>query len=202
MAATIERHGRIDGLVNAAGLTTRGSMVDTTPELFDQHIAVNLRAPFFLMQAAIADMRRRGEPGAIVNVISIDSHGGQSFLAPYVAAKAGLAGLTKNAAHAHRWDRIRINGLNMGWSATDGEDQTQRRAQQAGDLRTQGRPVTGRPRPVPTCRWANSASPTRSPTSSCSCCPTAAAWSPGRSSTGIRPSSAAWDDAPTTHHRC
>ena len=138
MAATIERHGRIDCLVNAAGLTTRGTMLDTTPELFDQHIAVNLRAPFFLMQAAIADMKQRGEPGTIVNVISIDSHGGQAFLAPYVAAKAGLAGLTKNAAHAHRWDRIRINGLNMGWSATDGEDQTQRRAQQTGDLRTQG----------------------------------------------------------------
>ena len=138
VAATIERHGRIDSLVNAAGLTTRGSMLDTTPELFDQHIAVNVRAPFFLMQAAIADMKRRGEPGTIVNVISIDSHGGQAFLAPYVAAKAGLAGLTKNAAHAHRWDKIRINGLNMGWSATDGEDQTQRRAQQTGDLRTQG----------------------------------------------------------------
>ena len=44
------------------------------------------------MQAAIADMKRRGEPGTIVNVISIDSHGGQAFLAPYVAAKAGLAG--------------------------------------------------------------------------------------------------------------
>jgi NAD(P)-dependent dehydrogenase (short-subunit alcohol dehydrogenase family) len=138
VAATIERYGRIDGLVNAAGLTTRGSVLDTTPELFDQHMAVNLRAPFFLMQAAIVDMKKRGAPGSIVNVISIDSHGGQSFLAPYVAAKAGLAGLTKNAAHAHRWDKIRINGLNMGWSATDGEDQTQRRAAQSGDVRAQG----------------------------------------------------------------
>ncbi|HET7474666.1 MAG TPA: SDR family oxidoreductase [Dermatophilaceae bacterium] len=128
VAATIERHGRIDCLVNAAGLTSRGTMLDTTPELFDQHIAVNLRAPFFLMQAAITDMLHRRQPGTIVNVISIDSHGGQAFLAPYVAAKAGLAGLTKNAAHAHRWDRIRINGLNMGWSATDGEDITQRQA--------------------------------------------------------------------------
>lgn len=125
VAATIERHGRIDSLVNAAGITTRGTMLDTTPELFDEHIAVNLRAPFFLMQAAIGDMRRRGEAGTIVNVLSIDSHGGQAFLAPYVAAKAGLAGLTKNAAHAHRWDRIRINGLNMGWTATDGEQVTQ-----------------------------------------------------------------------------
>jgi NAD(P)-dependent dehydrogenase (short-subunit alcohol dehydrogenase family) len=132
VATTIDRHGRIDGLVNAAGLTTRGTMLDTTPELFDQHIAVNLRGPFFLMQAAITDMKGRGEPGTIVNVLSIDSHGGQSFLAPYVAAKAGLAGVTKNAAHAHRWDRIRINGLNMGWSATDGEDVTQQRAHGAG----------------------------------------------------------------------
>ena len=133
VAATIERYGRIDCLVNAAGLTARGTMLDTTPELFDQHIAVNLRAPFFLMQAAIADMKERGKPGTIVNVLSIDSHGGQAFLAPYVAAKAGLAGLTKNAAHAHRWDRIRINGLNIGWTDTDGEDATQRRFHGAGD---------------------------------------------------------------------
>ena len=132
VAATIERHGRIDCLVNAAGLTARGTVLDTTPELFDRHIAVNLRAPFFLMQAAIADMRQRGEPGTIVNVISIDSHGGQAFLAPYVAAKAGLAGVTKNAAHAHRWDRIRINGLNIGWSATDGENTTQQQTHGAG----------------------------------------------------------------------
>ena len=64
VAATVERHGRIDCLVNAAGLTTRGTLLDTTPELFDQHIAVNLRAPFFLMQAAIADMKRRGRTRA------------------------------------------------------------------------------------------------------------------------------------------
>ena len=132
VAATVEQHGRIDCLVNAAGLTTRGTILDTTPELFDQHIAVNLRGPFFLMQTAIADMMRRGEPGTIVNVLSIDSHGGQAFLAPYVAAKAGLAGLTKNAAHAHRWDRIRINGLNIGWSATDGERLTQQQEHGAG----------------------------------------------------------------------
>jgi NAD(P)-dependent dehydrogenase (short-subunit alcohol dehydrogenase family) len=124
--ATIEEHGRIDCLVNAAGLTTRGTLLDTSPELFDRQVAVNLRAPFFLMQAAVADMKERGVQGTIVNILSIDSHGGQSFLSPYVAAKGGLAALTKNAAHAHRWDRIRINGLNIGWSATDGENATQR----------------------------------------------------------------------------
>jgi NAD(P)-dependent dehydrogenase (short-subunit alcohol dehydrogenase family) len=137
VAATVQRHGRIDGLVNAAGLTSRGTVLDTTPELFDQHVAVNLRAPFFLMQAAITDMRQRGAPGTVVNIITIDSHGGQSFLAPYVAAKAGLAGLTKNAAHAHRWDRIRINGVNIGWSATDNEAAVQTRAS-GPDSRTRG----------------------------------------------------------------
>ncbi len=133
VAATIARFGRIDGLVNAAGRTDRGTLLDTTPELFDAHVAVNLRAPFFLMQAAVADMVRRGEPGTIVNVITMSAHGGQPYLAPYVAAKAGLIGLTRNAAHAHRFDRIRINGVNIGWTETPGEDAIQRQFHGAGD---------------------------------------------------------------------
>ncbi|WP_406441123.1 SDR family oxidoreductase [Streptomyces sp. NBC_00631] len=130
---TVDAHGRIDCLVNAAGLTSRGSLLDTTPELFDQHMAVNLRAPFFSMQAAVADMVARKAPGTIVNIISNCAHGGPPFLAPYSAAKAGLAGLTRNAAHAHRWDRIRINGLNIGWTDTEGEDAVQRAFHGAGD---------------------------------------------------------------------
>ncbi len=133
VAAAVAEFGRIDGLVNAAGLVARGTLLDTTPELFDAHVGVNLRGPFFTMQAAVADMVRRGAPGAIVNIISISAHGGQPYLAPYVAAKAGLAGLTRNAAHAHRFDRIRINGLDIGWTATEGEDAVQRSAHGAGD---------------------------------------------------------------------
>jgi NAD(P)-dependent dehydrogenase (short-subunit alcohol dehydrogenase family) len=129
----IAAHGRVDCLVNSAGLTSRGSLLDTTPELFDAHIAINLKGPFFAMQAAVADMVARKAPGTIVNIITSSAHGGQPFLAPYVAAKAGLAGLTRNAAHAHRWDRIRINGLNIGWTATEGEDATQRTFHGAGD---------------------------------------------------------------------
>jgi NAD(P)-dependent dehydrogenase (short-subunit alcohol dehydrogenase family) len=118
--------GTIDCLVNSAGLTTRGSLADTTPELFDQHIAVNLRGPFFLMQAVVRGLLEAGRPGTIANIITSSSHGGQPYLAPYAASKAGLVGLTKNAAHAHRWDRIRVNGVNIGWTATDGEDAIQR----------------------------------------------------------------------------
>jgi NAD(P)-dependent dehydrogenase (short-subunit alcohol dehydrogenase family) len=129
----IDTYGRVDCVVNAAGLVTRGSLVDSTPEFFDAHIAVNLRGPFFIMQTAVTDMLARSAPGTLVNILSTSMYGGQSFLAPYVAAKMGLAGLTKNAAHAHRFDRIRINGLNIGWTATEGEDVIQRAAHGAQD---------------------------------------------------------------------
>jgi len=133
VAAVIEQFGRVDCVVNCAGLVTRGSLVDTSPDHFDAHIAINLRAPFFIMQAAVRHLLERGAPGSIVNISSISSHGAQSFLAPYVAAKAGLNVLTKNAAHAHRFDRIRINALNIGWTATEGEDVIQRVAHGATD---------------------------------------------------------------------
>lgn len=133
VTGTIERFGRVDLVVNAAGLTTRGSMLDTDEELFDAHIAVNLKAPFFIMQEAIGHLLERGSGGNILNIITMSQHGGQPYLAPYVASKAGLAGLVRNAAHAHRHDRIRINGLNIGWTATEGEDVIQRRFHGAGD---------------------------------------------------------------------
>lgn len=133
VASVVQRHGRIDGLVNSAGLTTRGTLTDTTVELFDQHYAVNLRGPFLLMQAAVRDMLQRGAPGTIVNIITMSSHGGQPFLTPYSATKAGLVGLTKNAAYAHRWDRIRVNGINIGWTQTEGEDAIQREFHDAAD---------------------------------------------------------------------
>src|SRR6266704_1384070 len=133
VTAAVAGFGRVDSLVNAAGLTSRGTLLDTTPELFDAHIAVNLKAPFFLMQAVVADLVARKAPGTIVNIGSTSAHAGQPYLAPYVAAKAGLAGLTRNAAHAHRWDKIRINGLDIGWTDTEGEDATQRQFHGAGD---------------------------------------------------------------------
>src|ERR1043165_9526868 len=59
VTAAVDSYGRIDCVVNSAGLTTRGTLLDTTVELFDAHIAITLRAPFFIMQAAAEDMRSR-----------------------------------------------------------------------------------------------------------------------------------------------
>lgn len=130
---TVAEFGRIDCLVNAAAVVDRGTLLETTPEFFDWHVAVNLRAPFFTMQAAVRDMVSREAPGSIVNILSTSMHVGQTILAAYVASKGGLAHVTKNAAHAHRFDRIRINGLNIGWTITEGEDAVQRRAHGATD---------------------------------------------------------------------
>lgn len=120
-AAATSRFGRIDGLVNAAGLTTRGSFETGTVEIWDELFDVNARAGFLLMQAAIADMRRRGAPGAIVNILSMNAYCGLPELAIYSATKAAMATLTRNAAHAHMADRIRVTGINLGWVATETE---------------------------------------------------------------------------------
>jgi NAD(P)-dependent dehydrogenase (short-subunit alcohol dehydrogenase family) len=121
------RFGRVDVLVNCAGLTDRGTVRDTTPELWDRMFAVNVRAPFFLMQAALAVMERQGIEGAMVNIISVNAHGGTSFLTPYSASKGALSTLTKNFAHSVSNRRIKVNGLNIGWVDTPGEHTTLKR---------------------------------------------------------------------------
>lgn len=125
--ACVARFGRVDGLVNAAGVTDRGSVLAADPDLFDKLFAINTKAPLLLMQGCIQAMRARGAGGSIVNVLSINVHGGSAKLALYAASKAALALLTKNAAQAHRFDRIRVLGVNVGWADTPGERATQSR---------------------------------------------------------------------------
>jgi NAD(P)-dependent dehydrogenase (short-subunit alcohol dehydrogenase family) len=124
---------RVDMLVNSAATSERGTILDTTPELFDRIMALNVRAPFFLMQGAIKLMIERGIAGSIVNIISMSSHGGQPFLTPYSTSKGALVTLTKNVARSVLDRRIRVNGLNIGWMDTPGEDAVQKRAHGAGD---------------------------------------------------------------------
>ncbi len=126
MAAADRAFGRVDVLVNAAGITDRGTLFDTSPELFDRMFAINARAPFFLMQDAAKIMRRERIEGAIVNILSMSAHGGQPFIAAYSGSKGALATLTKNAAFSLMPWRIRVNALNIGWMNTPGEDRIMR----------------------------------------------------------------------------
>lgn len=123
--AVLAKFGRVDALVNVAGLTDRASLLDATPPHWDTVFAVNAKAPFFLMQKLVAHLRARKAGGSAVNVLSINVYGGTPDLAVYSASKAALAVATKNAAHAHRYDHIRINGINLGWTDTPGERQMQ-----------------------------------------------------------------------------
>jgi len=126
LIAEVDRlFGRIDVLVNAAGNTDRGTILNTTPETFDQIFAVNARAPFFLMQGAIRVMRRERTRGAIVNISSMSAMGGQPFIAAYCASKGALDTLTRNTAFALLRNGIRVDGLNIGWMASEGEDRIQ-----------------------------------------------------------------------------
>ena len=67
----------VDGLVNCAGVTTRGALADTSPAKWDAVMNVNLRAPFLLSQHVSERMKAHGRPGSIVNISSVHGHGGQ-----------------------------------------------------------------------------------------------------------------------------
>ena len=133
VAAADAAFGRVDVLVNVAGLTDRGTIWDTSPELFDRMFAVNVRAPFFLMQDSLKIMRREGIRGSVVNILSMSAHGGQSFISAYCGSKGALATLTKNVAFSVMRHGIRVNGLCIGWMDTPGEDSIMRRYHGAQD---------------------------------------------------------------------
>jgi NAD(P)-dependent dehydrogenase (short-subunit alcohol dehydrogenase family) len=134
IVASAEQHfGTVHVLVNAAALTERGSIWDTPPDLFDQMMAINVRAPFYLMQQTLKIMRRDQVTGSIVNVTSVAAYGNAPFLSAYATSKGALVTLTKNVAYAVMRYRIRVNALNLGWMDTPGEDVIQRRYHNAGD---------------------------------------------------------------------
>jgi NAD(P)-dependent dehydrogenase (short-subunit alcohol dehydrogenase family) len=133
VAAADQHFGAVHVLVNAAGVSDRGTIWDTTPELWDWIMAINVRAPFILIQEAVKIMRREGVAGSIVNIGSVSAYGSVPFLTPYATSKGALMTLTKNVAYAVMRHRIRINMLNIGWMDTPGENGIQRKYHDAGD---------------------------------------------------------------------
>lgn len=117
---TVAHFGRIDGLVNNAAVKTRGGIEDTDEEAFDRTVNVNLKAPFFLIRAAIPHFRKQGG-GRILNIGSINAYCGEKNQCIYSACKGGLMTLTRNLADAHGAEGIRVNQINPGWTLTPNE---------------------------------------------------------------------------------
>ncbi len=110
--------GTVDVLVNNAGNDQRHGTAEVTPELFDRTIALNLRAYFFAIQGVIPAMIAAGR-GSIVNLSSISWMIPSTGLPVYVAAKAGIVGLTRTLAHELGPAGIRVNAVLPGAIATE-----------------------------------------------------------------------------------
>lgn len=118
MAQTAEAHGPITRLVNNAANDARHKTPGYTVADWDKAQAINLRPHFFTAQAAAPGMKAAGY-GAIVNFSSISYMMGNAGYPGYVAAKAGITGLTRGLARELGPDGIRVNALMPGWVLTD-----------------------------------------------------------------------------------
>merc|ERR1711924_198218 len=115
--------GHVDGLVNAAGTTERGNMMNTTVDMFNKQFDTNTRAPFMLAQAVAKHMIEQKTRVSIVNISSLAAKGGAPFICAYSASKAALNTLTQNNATELAPYGIRVNAINMGWTYTENENE-------------------------------------------------------------------------------
>ena len=118
--ALTEKWGRIDVLVNNAGITQPLKFMDIEPQNYDAVLDVNLRGTLYMSQAVIPTMRAQ-KSGSIVNLSSVSAQrGGGIFGGPhYSAAKAGILGLTKAMAREFAPHNVRSNAICPGFIATD-----------------------------------------------------------------------------------
>lgn len=117
VAATVERFGRLDVLVNNAGGSFDADAATVSPRFVAKVVALNLLAPFYVAQAANAVMQGQDDGGSIINIGSVSAHDPQPGTAAYSAAKAGLLVLTR--ALALEWSpKVRINHVTTGPTMT------------------------------------------------------------------------------------
>jgi NAD(P)-dependent dehydrogenase (short-subunit alcohol dehydrogenase family) len=114
----LEQHGRLDYLVNNAGMVTEQRLGDVSAEDWHRQLAVNLSSAFFLSQAALAHMTQQ-RFGRVVNIGSVTALMGSPVQIPYAAAKAGLVGLTRSTARAVARKGITVNCVIPGSFDTD-----------------------------------------------------------------------------------
>jgi NAD(P)-dependent dehydrogenase (short-subunit alcohol dehydrogenase family) len=110
VAAAVERHGRLDILVNAAGIIVRADGPGTTDEQWQRVMNVNVNGVFYMSRAAVEVMRRQGE-GAIVNFGSIWGEVGAAGVMAYCASKGAVHQITRAMALDHVKEGIRINAV-------------------------------------------------------------------------------------------
>ncbi len=115
--ATVDRFGSLDILVNCAGINRRQPILEVTPDVYDAIMAVNLRAVYFLCQAAARAMQDRGG-GKIINIGSLTSSIGLADVSVYGATKAAIAELTKTMAVEWARHNIQVNCLAPGFMLT------------------------------------------------------------------------------------
>lgn len=125
MDMAVQMYGRLDIVVNNVGWFPRATLEETTADLWDHVLNVNLRSAFFCCKYAVAHLRASGG-GSIINIGSIHGIQGLPNLVAYSAAKGGLLSLTRTLAGAYAPDRIRVNYIIPGWVLTEGEKALQR----------------------------------------------------------------------------
>jgi NAD(P)-dependent dehydrogenase (short-subunit alcohol dehydrogenase family) len=119
VAEVLKAHGRIDVLVNAAGISgEEANVLEQSEANWDRVLTINLKAPFRLIQEVGRHMVARGGGGRIVNVTSSSAHRARRVMAPYGAAKAGLAQLTRTAAADLGAHDINVNAVAPGVTMT------------------------------------------------------------------------------------
>lgn len=109
--AAVTAFGRLDVLVNNAGIVRDKSLMKMTEEMWDSVIAVHLKGTFLCTQAAAKQLMAQGEGGRIVNTTSVSGLLGNFGQANYAAAKAGIYGLTRTAAIEFQKHRITVNAI-------------------------------------------------------------------------------------------
>ena len=119
VASTLERFGRIDVLVNNAGIHVAKPVMETTEDEWDRTIDVNLKGAYLCSKAVVPTMKSQGR-GAIVNISSNSGlyHPSAMRFTEYTVSKAGMNGLTKALALA-LGPEIRVNAICPGWIRTD-----------------------------------------------------------------------------------
>ena len=116
--AAAAHFGRIDVLINNAGVAQNTAFEDISLEEFDKIMAINLRTPFILTQQVLPYLKKSGS-ATIINIASVVSHAGYPHQSIYTASKHALLGMTKSIASEYYKDNIRVHAIAPGGVYTD-----------------------------------------------------------------------------------